>query len=187
MPNDPPLLFDLVALQTMTGAELGPLRTKIPAADALRVLQAEQAQAITGEHGVGVVVFLRPSGEPSPADVAADLEAALADATQLRRAVETVVHFWRNDPLAFGDDATPTTMAGRFADVAWLCESTLEATETGDGTAGQSLLAELDAARAVVATARQVEARELSRSALSAALAQYDATRVAKETPDHER
>lgn len=67
------------------------------------------------------------------------------DAAQYRRCLEVVVHFWRNDPLAFGDDATPTTLAGRFATLAHICEGALETVG-----AGAALLAELEAARALV-------------------------------------
>lgn len=55
-------------------------------------------------------------------------ERADAELTQARRALEAVAHFWRNDPLAFGDDATPTTLAVRFAVIAQLCVDTLEHT-----------------------------------------------------------
>lgn len=47
----------------------------------------------------------------------------------LRACVEAVVHFWRNDLLAFGDEATPTTLAGRFADIAQICADALETTK----------------------------------------------------------
>lgn len=54
------------------------------------------------------------------------LQSAQADAAAYRRALEVVAHFWQNDPLAFGDEATPTSLAGRFADIGRLCVNTLE-------------------------------------------------------------
>jgi len=74
---------------------------------------------------------------------AAHLNAAYAEIEALRRevagarerekayraALDAIKHFWLNDPIAFGDEATPTSMAGRFADLARLCIDTLEAQE----------------------------------------------------------
>lgn len=45
----------------------------------------------------------------------ADLAAAAPD---LLEAAEAVMHFWESDPEAFGDEATVTSLAGRFAHVA---------------------------------------------------------------------
>lgn len=97
----------------------------------------------------------------------------LAELAQFRRVLDAVKHFWLNDPLAFGDDATPTTLAGRFGAIGQLCCDTLELVPTG-----APLLAELEAARAVVAAVRGAratlqdawpETRDLRQ-----ALAQYD-------------
>lgn len=49
----------------------------------------------------------------------------------LRAACESVMFFWEKDPEAFGDDASVTSLAGRFASVAdqvrWALEATTEA------------------------------------------------------------
>lgn len=75
---------------------------------------------------------------------------ALADIGQYRRCLEAVAHFWQNDPLAFGDEATPTTLAGRFATIGRLCGDTLSLSSPG-----AKLLAELETARAIITTLRR--------------------------------
>jgi hypothetical protein len=61
------------------------------------------------------------------------------DALAYRWALAAVAHFWRNDPLAFGDEASPTTLAGRFASIAQICIDTLETTERKETTNERSL------------------------------------------------
>lgn len=56
-----PIVFDLVALQTLNGAIVGLLRPRIAAADALNALRAE---AITADYGAGVVPVLIPADDP---------------------------------------------------------------------------------------------------------------------------
>lgn len=112
---------------------------------------------------------------------------AWAQVAQYRRGLEAVVHFWRRDPLAFGDEASVTTLAGQFADVAHLCEDVLEL-----DPAGAALLAELEAARVVVRAARTWSTRETSllpidkgdvaaQGAVIEALRAYDAAVKANE------
>ena len=54
---------------------------------------------------------------------------------QARTALEAVAFFWGRDPLAFGDDATVTSLAGKFARVADQCRkalATLDALNTNE-------------------------------------------------------
>lgn len=46
-----------------------------------------------------------------------------------RAALRAVLDFWECDPLAFGDDASVTTLAGRLAAVADLCRAALAGRE----------------------------------------------------------
>jgi hypothetical protein len=57
----------------------------------------------------------------------AERDRARAELAQYRRCLEAVAHFWRNDPLAFGDESTSGTLAVRFAEIAQLCCDALEA------------------------------------------------------------
>lgn len=56
----------------------------------------------------------------------ADLRDAAPD---LLAACEAVIYFWESDPLAFGDDATVTSLAGRFAAVANKCRAAVAKTK----------------------------------------------------------
>jgi len=76
-----PETFDMLWMQTMVGIG-GLLRSAIPVAEALGVLQSEQAKAARGEYGTGVVVYLRPSG-PSDAERLGAAEAALGREQEL--------------------------------------------------------------------------------------------------------
>jgi hypothetical protein len=73
--------FELVWMQRLGGG-CEVLRRGIPAADALKVLE----QADRDDHGPGGVVLLRPDGETgATAELSARLDAAAADAAELRR------------------------------------------------------------------------------------------------------
>jgi len=88
-----PETFDLMWMQTMVGSG-GLLRSAIPVAEALGLLQSEQAKAARGEYGMGVVVYLRPSEKPRPIVV------CLCGSTR----------FWRE----FQKAGLAETMAGRI-------------------------------------------------------------------------
>lgn len=71
-----PLTFDLVWMQSMGGGS-EVMERGIDASNALSALQVAQGDAARGVFGVGVVVFLRPSG-----DVLAAVGAELARARE---------------------------------------------------------------------------------------------------------
>lgn len=50
-----------------------------------------------------------------------------------RAALEAVIYFWERDPDAFGDDASITTLAGKFAAVANECRAALASAGRGKG------------------------------------------------------
>jgi hypothetical protein len=75
--------FALCWLQTMGGGG-DVLRRDIPAAQALTVLAREQAKALQGEYGAGVVVYLRPSSDHALSEEVATAAADLATVEQLR-------------------------------------------------------------------------------------------------------
>ena len=52
--------------------------------------------------------------------------ALLDEVKRMKEALNAVVYFWRNDPEAFGDKATPTSMAGKFHAVGRQCELALD-------------------------------------------------------------
>lgn len=53
--------------------------------------------------------------------VAAQIVQAVNAFPTMLDALEAVMHFWGRDPLAFGDEATLNSLAGRFAEIAEQC------------------------------------------------------------------
>ena len=84
--------------------------------------------SVVTDHKWGIRILCADQGivaEHPEMDIDAPDAHLISAAPEMYAALEAVAYFWSKDPLAFGDNATVTSLAGQFAKVADQCREAL--------------------------------------------------------------
>lgn len=125
-----PTHINLMWLQTLNGAT-GVIQSSIPVTDALDVLRVEQAKALRGDYGAGVVLFLGSGGDVL-AEIAAEVQRAGELHAPLNSAheaysviLEEVDEFW-DEVKKKQRDRDPIKMRAELIQIAAMAVRTIE-------------------------------------------------------------